>query len=333
MKRLLVTLLKLAVIGVVLATVLPLLWRVVPRATILAPMAPQLAAVAALLAIAALLARFRAFAALSLIVCAWNLFVIWPDVSPWRDGAQAASRPVLKLVSLNLWFYNENLDATTDYLLASGADVIGLVEATPRIKDGLARLKAAYPYSVDCIGTLPKCQTMLFSKTPLKDAYAGPIAGRYPLLAIAEIETGGVPIKVGVTHLNPPFVTKVRPPLIATASAAPAPVLADAPVLEQSRQAANLAAFLADQGADLVLVGDFNSAPWSPIQVAFRAATGLDNRGHLLPTWPSSVWPVLRLPIDPVFVRGRLAVTRIHAGPNVGSDHLPIEAEIAAMPQ
>jgi endonuclease/exonuclease/phosphatase (EEP) superfamily protein YafD len=79
-------------------------------------------------------------------------------------------------------------------------------------------------------------------------------------------------------------------------------------------------------------MGDFNSASWSSVQQAFRAATGLDNRGHYLPSWPSWTWPVLRLPIDQVFARGGARVTEMRLGPSVGSDHLPIEAEIAVGP-
>jgi len=80
------------------------------------------------------------------------------------------------------------------------------------------------------------------------------------------------------------------------------------------------------------VMGDFNSAPWSPMQGAFRAATGLENRGHLRLTWPTWVWPVLRVPIDQVFVRGKVAVAGIETGPDANSDHMPIVAEIVVGP-
>jgi endonuclease/exonuclease/phosphatase (EEP) superfamily protein YafD len=83
---------------------------------------------------------------------------------------------------------------------------------------------------------------------------------------------------------------------------------------------------------DLVLMGDFNSASWSALQQALRAETGLDNRGHYLPSWPSFAWPMFRLPIDHVFVRGGARVTEMRLGPSVGSDHLPIEAGIGIEP-
>jgi endonuclease/exonuclease/phosphatase (EEP) superfamily protein YafD len=329
MTRLFAALLGLAILAVAVVTVVPLLWSVLPRATILAPMAPQCAGLGLLLAVAAILTGRRKLAALSLIVAVWNAFVIWPYVSPSRAVPLADDRTVIKVINFNLRFTNQRLDAVADYLIASGADIVGLVEATPRSKAALVRLKTAYPYSVDCVGSVPQCQNMLFSKYPLKNAYAGPIGGRYPTVAIAAVELpGGASVTVAVAHVMTPF-TGPRRPLTAVDPAQPVPVFTDAPDLEQSHQAANLAAFLQRQPAELVLIGDFNSAPWSPLQQAFRAATGLDNRDHLLLTWPTGVWSIFRLPLDPVFVRGGAQVTEIRLGPNVGSDHFPVEAEIA----
>jgi endonuclease/exonuclease/phosphatase (EEP) superfamily protein YafD len=327
-KRRLTILLGLGIVAAAILTVLPLLWPIIPRATIFAPMAPQGAGLGLLFAVIAILAGRRKLAALSLIVAIWNGQLIWPDVSPFRDRPEVSSAPTFKLVNFNLRFKNERLDAVADYLIASGADIVGLVEATPRAKAVLGRLHAVYPYSLDCIETAPKCQNMLFSKYPLKNTYAGSVDGRYPTIAIAAVELpDGAPVTVGVVHVMTPF-TGPREPLAAV-DPGPAPTFADAPDLEQSHQAANLAAFLKRQPADLILIGDFNSAPWSPLQRAFRAASGLDNRGHFLPTWPSSVWPIFRIPLDPVFVRGRPSVIRLQLGPDVGSDHFPVEVEIA----
>jgi endonuclease/exonuclease/phosphatase (EEP) superfamily protein YafD len=329
-KRILTILLGLGILGVTAVTAVPLLWPLIPRATIFAPMAPQCAALGLLLAGIALIGRRRKLAALSLVVAVWNGQLIWPDVSPFRAVSPAAAgQPVLKVLNFNIRFKNRNLDAVADYLIASGADVIGLIEATPRSKAALARLKTVYPYSIDCVGMELDCQNMLFSKLPLKKSYAGPIDGRYPYIAMAEVGVPGAsPVTIGVTHLSTPF-TKQRAPLGPVDPALPAPRLAGAPDLEQSHQAANLAGFLQRQPADFVLLGDFNSAPWSPLQQAFRTVSGLDDRGHFLPSWPTSVWPIFRISLDQVFVRGRVQVTQLRLGPDIGSDHLPVVAEIA----
>jgi hypothetical protein len=38
---------------------------------------------------------------------------------------------------------------------------------------------------------------------------------------------------------------------------------------------------------DLTVMGDFNNAPWSRVQRAFRAKTGIDNIASWQPSWPS----------------------------------------------
>jgi endonuclease/exonuclease/phosphatase (EEP) superfamily protein YafD len=324
---------SLALLGLGAISFMSLLWRWVPQSVALVPAAPQFAVAALILSACFLLLRARKGALLAFAIAAWNIAEVWPGLGDLSDGAQAeGSGAPLKVVAFNLWYRNEDPSATLAYLAHSDADVIGLVETTPRLKAALAPLKLLYPHSIDCIATDPSCEIMLLSKVPLRNAYAGKIDGRYPYVAEAEIDWGGRPVTVMMTHLSWPFLLP-GPAALETATLEPAPPeLPDLPRLTQSLQAANLAAHVNKRPGNLVLMGDFNSASWSAMQVAFRAATGLDNRGHYLPSWPTFTWPVLRLPIDHVFVRGGLAVTGMRLGPSVGSDHLPVEAEIAIGP-
>jgi len=308
-------------------SLMPLLWRLDPRFVALVPAAPQFAAGALLLALCFLVLKRRKSALLAFGIALWNVYAIWPALSglPSVTPAEAA-HPPLKLVAYNLWYRNEDHAATLAYLAQSGADVIGLVEATPELKQALAPLRTLYPHSVDCIAGDPTCEIMLLAKLPLKNAYAGRIEGRYPYIAEGEISWNGRPVTIAMTHLSWPFLLPAAP-----ASDAP-PEWPRVPRLMQSIQAKNLARHVNSLPKDLVLMGDFNSASWSAMQLAFRAETGLDSRGRYLPSWPSFVWPILRLPIDHVFTRGRAQVSAARLGPRTGSDHLPVEAEIVFGP-
>jgi endonuclease/exonuclease/phosphatase (EEP) superfamily protein YafD len=321
-----------ALVGIGAISLMPLLWRSVPQSVALVPAAPQFAAAALILVVCFLLLRARKAALLALALAAWNVVLIWPGLGDLSGSAQAqAGGPPLKLVSFNLWYANTDPGATLAYLENSQADVIGLVETTPALKTALAPLKRLYPYGIDCIGADPTCEIMLLSKLPLRQPYAGKIAGRYPYVAQGEIDWGGRPITVMMTHLSWPLLVPTTA-INATMLEPPVPALPDQPRLAQSRQAANLAAYVNKLPRDLVLMGDFNNASWSRMQIAFRAATGLDNRGHYLPSWPTFAPLILRLPIDHVFLRGGLQMTGIRLGPSVGSDHLPVEAEVAIGP-
>jgi endonuclease/exonuclease/phosphatase (EEP) superfamily protein YafD len=333
LRGLLLFVFALALVFVGAISLMPLLWRWVPQSVALVPAAPQFAAAALILALCFLLLRARKAALLAFAVTAWNVAQVWPGLGdlPADAQAQAGGTP-LKLVAFNLWYRNTDPAATLAYLAHSDADVIGLVETTPKLKAALAPLRVLYPYSVDCIDRDPSCEIMLLSKVPLRNAHAGRIDGHYPYIAEAEIDWGGRPLAVVMTHLSWPFLVPRKAVLNATALEPLPPDLPDVPLLVQSLQAANLAAHVNKLPRDLVVMGDFNNASWSRVQIAFRNATGLDNRGHYLPSWPIFTWPVFRLPIDQLFVRGGVRVTGIRLGPSTGSDHLPVEAEVVVGP-
>jgi endonuclease/exonuclease/phosphatase (EEP) superfamily protein YafD len=328
------SLLRLALLSVAAFTLLPLAWRLVPRLVIFQAFAPQLAAVGLLLVVLNLLFRSRGTAFIGAVAVAWNLVLLWPELTftPRAAVAAAPLGPALKVMTYNIFEANHDAEGTRAMLAASGADVIGLMELRPDMKAALAPLREIYPYSIDCVGVDPACAIMLLSKYPLRDAYAGRIDGRFPFIAEGEIDWNGAPVAITVTHLSWPFMEPGDPEVDAITRPQVEPVFPGVPRLSQSLQAANLAAYLNKRPADLVLMGDFNAPSWSAMLGAFRAATGLENRGHLQLSWPAWSWPILRLPIDHVFVRGKPSIARVETGNAAGSDHLPLLAEITVRP-
>jgi endonuclease/exonuclease/phosphatase (EEP) superfamily protein YafD len=79
---------------------------------------------------------------------------------------------------------------------------------------------------------------------------------------------------------------------------------------------------------DLILIGDCNAAGWSHYLQDLEREAGLTNDRRLRPSWPVWLPPQVRLPLDHVWVRGRVALLRAGLGPKFGSDHLPLIAEI-----
>ena len=95
---------------------------------------------------------------------------------------------------------------------------------------------------------------------------------------------------------------------------------------------AALAQFVRRIDSPLVLAGDLNTSPWSNAFRKLRAATGLSPAAKLLPSWPA--WP-LALPqvaLDHIFVSPDLAVAAAGTGTAVGSDHLPVWAQLVRRP-
>jgi endonuclease/exonuclease/phosphatase (EEP) superfamily protein YafD len=297
-----------------------------PRLAVLEQFALQLGLVAALAALLAL--ALRRWARLVLLL-ALTASLSWPVFAPRGEAAAVTDPARLKVVSANLWHSAAGRDKTIAALLASDADIIGLVEATPAWRPALQPLFAKYPYRVDCFDLDPECQTMLLSKLPIDKPIAGRVWKATPIVAGGEIRWNGRAITVLATHWFRPLLRSDESAWGADDAKRSAYLAAGLPVSRQAGQAGLFAQYLdRDVPPELIVMGDLNGAPWSRVQRAFRARTGLDNAAGAAATWPSFLpWP-LRLPLDHILARGHLVVTKFETGPRTDSDHLPVVAEI-----
>jgi len=296
-----------------------------PSLAVLEQFALQLGVVALL---AALLALAMQRWARLLLLAALTATLSWPVFGPLGAAPVVTDPARLKILSANLWHSAAGHEQTIEALLASDADIIGLVEATPAWRPALQPLYAKYPYRIDCFDLDPECQTMLLSRLPIEKPIAGRVWKATPIVAGGEIRWNGRPVTVLATHWFRPLVRSDSSEWGADDPARAAYLAEGLPVSRQAGQAGLFAKFLNRAPQDLIVMGDLNSAPWSRVQGAFRAKTGLDNQAGTAASWPSFVpWP-LRLPIDHVLARGHLVVTRFEVGPRTDSDHFPVIAEI-----
>lgn len=308
-------------LALAVATFLPLFHPLWPLASVAEHFAFQVLAGALIFAVLALALRRWRWLSLVLgvaLIQIWIIHPYWPSlnvvVTPRSDEVR------LRIVSLNVWYRGTDYQAVRDYLKASGADVIGLVEVTPRWKLELTSLREQYPYAVDCVDDDERCEEMLLSRWPITQSGAERIQGNLPVVAWANLALPrSHQVTVAVTHLVWPLM----------AAGADDPTAEGLPRLAQAEQAANLATGLRALGDDLILMGDFNAAPWSDIQQHLRQVTGLDNQGFATATWPAWGWTPMRLPIDHILTRGGAQLLSTRTGPDVGSDHLPLEAVVS----
>jgi endonuclease/exonuclease/phosphatase (EEP) superfamily protein YafD len=277
---------------------------------------------------AALALVLRRWLRLALLLALAATFA-WPAFS-YRPAAASllVESARLKVVSANLWHSAEGHQRTIEALLASDADIIGLIEVTPNWRPVIAPLLAKYPYRVDCFDSEPECVTMLLSRLPIVKPFAGRIWKATPIVAGGELSWNGRPITVFATHWFRPMLPSDQSMWGKQDPERAAYMAEGLPLSRQAGQAGLFAKYLNRQPADLIVMGDLNSVPWSRVQGAFRARTGLDNQAGWSSTWPSFLPAPLRLPIDHVLARGHLVVTKFEIGPETESDHFPVVAEI-----
>lgn len=252
--------------------------------------------------------------AVAVAVNAWPLLPYWlPADGPRLEGAARAAAtevPALtvSIISLNLLASNRDADRVVAYLRDRRADLVGLLEVDDFWAAATERLADLYPRRL---------------VVPRNDNFGIALLSRLPLDAVHDVTfAAAVPtIVADVRHAGGDFTFIATHP--------PSPVRGDLSRLRDA-QLRDIADFVATADRPCIVAGDFNATPWSAACREFAARSGLRDtavgRG-VQSTWNARLW-LPRIPIDHVFAPPGTTVIRRAVGPDVGSDHLPVEADV-----
>jgi endonuclease/exonuclease/phosphatase (EEP) superfamily protein YafD len=251
----------------------------------------------------ALAAHRRARIALGLAgVTAINIAPLFTSLTTVAAAAQAPAE-TLTVVTFNVWTKNRQLDEAARWLLDQNADVIVLQEMTHRNREPIRQaLVGAYPHVHDC-----GCSDIvMFSRRPWIAAGGLPRTDEQPALSWFTLgDRDGREVRI--VGLRPRYIMK------------------------PTKYAAHydwLVRNIANFGDRLVLVGDFNAAPWSWQMRRLAAASGLRRHGTFAVSWPSRL-PMLL--IDNLLTTPDIKTVSFKTGPFLGSDHLPVVATVALL--
>lgn len=280
-------------------------WMLAPQwlATMVVNLAYPLAA-AALLALLVLAAARRfhlgavptllllALVPLPVALAAWLALQVVPTAIPPRPPHTA-----LRLAHLNSLYWNNIPAPKVNFALASGADVVSLVEASPQVRESLRLAAAQYPYQAysPIQNDSFHLRMLLLSKWPVEA-----IRNWGPRLQLYHIDRPGAPFYLLQVHpLSPsnPHATHTRNAQLATLAAARLP-------------------------RPLIAVGDFNAANWDPH--LHPLARQLTLPLLQLPTFPS-IAPLT--PIDHVLASPGIPAPRLRRIRVAATDHLGLVAD------
>jgi endonuclease/exonuclease/phosphatase (EEP) superfamily protein YafD len=313
------------ILGLVLATLLslPPVARQAWLLDLLTFGRQHLLALALVLAAAAFWAGRRRLSLAALACAALNLALMLPPAgaSFLTSRADAAAGIELRVLTLNLLGENYYTKRVVRYLRASGADIVALQELTPYWAEKLAELRDTYPYM-----SLPlepwRSSSLILSKHPFVEAGALPAPGaaatgkwNWPLRALVDVH--GERVAVYVVHPETPRS------------------------LEQWRMRNRYFAWLGQEVRERdgerprIVMGDFNTPPWSPYLTDFAVAAGIRQASTGLLRWPTRQPLVLApylswlgAPVDHVMISPGLEPAAFGVGRDVKSDHLPVAAAI-----
>ncbi len=266
--------------------------------------------------------------------------IIVPEiVSSWLTRpAIHLDRPVIKLMSRNLFGQNDQMQKVASDIAAQDPDIIAFQEYFTEQRSELHRLIAQnYPFFVRCSGGR-RAFLAIYSKTAFQlspdtlcpDTLSQSKDNIARLVARFK-DQSGQDFTVVNTQLNWPIQINplFRKGLSITERLA-------GTYERKTREWRDLAQAINAIKGPLVLVGDFNSTPWSYALARFEAQTGLKRQTRNLATYPKLLywsgrwrptWPIL--PIDHFFSRGDIGVFDVATGNAAGSDHLPLIARFS----
>ncbi|MGE3278245.1 MAG: endonuclease/exonuclease/phosphatase family protein [Candidatus Altimarinota bacterium] len=218
----------------------------------------------------------------------------------------STERQELKVLSANVLKTNVDYESTLRFVREEDPDVFGLIELTEPFAEAMRALHDDYPHQI----TFPYKEGFgigLYSKLPFVNPSIELLPGGIPYIhTVVEVEEQ--PVQVVLIHAMPPF----NPEMFA-----------------QRNESLKHIADLTGQSPTIVM-GDFNLTPWSTYYSSFVEDSGLvssrDMWNGLQHSWYS--WGFY-LPIDHLFVSRDIRVLKYTMGENIGSDHLPIIAELA----
>ncbi len=256
----------------------------------------------------------RRIATLATIACmAVHGWWLAPAYLPSGGPAAADDGLELRIASINMLSNNPTPGQVLEQIKAYDADVIALQETTPWSYDPPAELIELYPYAAPLIWEYHQ-SVILLSRHPIQHFDIRDGRGFGLVFPSAEIEIDGRLISVIAVH--PPYPIRERYMSV------------------RRRYLEAMAEAVADAEHPTIMLGDFNTTPYSPLWNDLMEATELRNAADgygYVATW-LSMFGWFGIPIDHVLVDSSVAVRDVTVGAPNGSDHLPLVVDLTVNP-
>jgi len=214
--------------------------------------------------------------------------------------------------SANINKSNRDFPKIIGKLNAINADILLLLEVTRENSSPLQSLIQSYPYHVENLNIGSSgTGTVLMSRFPILSHKVTKYTEFGNMLIAATLEIADKKVAFYGVHFPKPtnrheFSTR-------------------------SMQIMSLAQQVSQQLFPVIIAGDFNSTPYSPVFTKFIERSGLrDSRAGfgMQPSWPT-FFPPLLIPIDHILVDPSIEVLKRATGSYIGSDHYPVFAELS----
>jgi len=241
-----------------------------------------------------------ALAAIAMLAATWEGYR-WGAAGGPREDLVAASEADIVVVWANLHHNPANTRRFLKWLQEEEelphCIALGETDRSAAIDE----LQAVFPYGLIDVGT----GVSILSRLEPVEKQSVLIAQTRPILRLS-LPTKNGPVAVLATH-------------------------AQVPVHWEHNATFQRLSELMPRETAALLVGDFNTTPWSKLyrELVDRCELRDARQGFgARATWRSKRAALARLPIDHAFIKGEVELVSYEIGPDVGSDHLPVRVRL-----
>lgn len=210
----------------------------------------------------------------------------------------------LKIVQFNAYRANYDVEKTAAWILKQDADIVVLEEVQCCAGwDVLHAVAAQYPFQTQCPGR--HCGNVILSRQPRIKRPAVKLDPGGGTVGWARFQGAKGPYAIVSIHYTWPSPLSDQ-------------------WLNRRVMARNIKRF---DGDSLIVVGDFNSTPWSFALRRQDRDFGLERRTRALFTWPTKKRGLRLppfLPLDHIYAGKDWRTVSVERGPALGSDHYPV---------
>lgn len=251
-----------------------------------------------------------------LICLGIQCFYLYPYTT-WHKKEVAEFEPNksqtrFKLMLSNVLMKNDRYSALLDLVKVQQPDVLVCMETNQQWHKSLQQLSPDYPHQI----SQPNERMYgmhVFSKFPLNDVQVNHLVQDFVPSVHVCIDIDGHEVLAHFMHPAPPSPSE------------------NEESTERDAELLALARKLKDMTEPLLMAGDLNDVPWSKPLRAFKRISGLHDvrvGRCFLNTFHASI-PLLRWPLDHVFVSRHFQLVKLQRHKLTGSDHFSVTAELS----
>ncbi len=274
----------------------------------------QCAAASLLLVLVAVIRRQRQGTGWTLIVTVGALLLNGAWLLPYLPVAAERERVqenTLKVVQINVLRVNKNTEEVTRWIRKENPDVLVIQEVDSQWRSAFQQVRDLFGYRI-IVERVDDFGLAIFSKHRIlsRRTEVLPYINVPALFVVLDFK--GVTMRLAAMHAPPP--------------------MSDVHIAARRGALDSIEAWLNnDPETPALVAADLNVTPYTAVWRGFLEATGLvdPRRGRgLLTTWPAFAPDPLRIPIDHVLHNHKFRTVSLRTGEWLGSDHLPLIAEV-----